>query len=416
VTDNCNSNPAGLMSRIEIRGLYDSLKSIIEGGVDSDLKAKIIGAAAAFLNMMDSNLDNKLSREEIVVFCNKMIGAFCEFYTLLVNSAKVTPFPTHPCPCCTQFTACASQMIIKGTLPSIVGLLFDIKVQLVGGDVSRLSKDEVFAALARHEAATYPSRTQLHWEAMRGNASMVAALIAKGGLDLNATDDGGIIPLHLAAQYSHREVVLELLSSKADVRAKSAGYFGQSALELAEQNSADWKASTRMWENEAVKEILKRNGCDGWTPLMVEAEKGDIPALQGLVYQRGDIGARNDKGATALHYAVSPEVVQILLGAGAELDALDQMGHTPLYYAAADGRIPVIECLLDSRADPDLKDQYGNRALEAAGWVCRPSCLFKFLCNSERESDSDSIDLRRAGRIWRPPAPSNSEDSTVGRS
>jgi len=353
------------MSRFEIRGLYDSINAVIENEIDSDLKAKIITAAVAFLNLMDSNLDDKLSREEMLVFCKKMVYTFCEFYTFLINSAKVIPFPTRPCQGGKKFTEYASQIIIKGTMPTIVGLLFDIKAQLVGGDVSRLSKDEIFATFAKREMAMYPSRTQLHWEAVRGNASMVAALVSNGGLDINAKDDNGATPLHLAVQNSRREVVLELINNKADLTARMGIYNNPSALDLAEQGSAEWKASNRMWENEAVKEILKRNSCDGWTLIMVEAEKGDVPALQRLVAQRGDVTAKNDKGATALHYAASPEVAQVLLGAGADLEAKDQMMQTPLYYAALEGKIPVIQFLLDSRADPDLKNAYGERALEA---------------------------------------------------
>lgn len=366
------------MSRSEIRGLYDSILAMVENGINAGLKAKIINAISAFLDLMDSNSDHRLSREEILVFSKKVVETFFAYYAFLVNSAKVTPsfrrplFP-HLSP---DLRSACFQTMVKGTLPSAVGLLFDVKAQLVGGDTSGLSKDEVSAAFAKYEAAAYPSRTRLHWEALRGNASLVTALVRKGGVDLNARDEDGKTALHLAAQYSHREVVLELINSKADVNAESPD--GRSALDLAELHAAEWKASTRMWENEAVKEMLKRHFCNGWSPLMVEAEKGDVPALQGLVAQRADVRARNKAGASALHYAASPAVAQVLLGAGADLHAFDADRRTPLHYAAADGRLAVIQFLLDSRASMDLRDANGNRPLEAAGSVCRLRLLTPF--------------------------------------
>jgi ankyrin repeat protein len=60
---------------------------------------------------------------------------------------------------------------------------------------------------------------------------------------------------------------------------------------------------------------------------------------------------------SALHLAVSrPQHLQFLLGAGADVNARDRSGRTPLMYAAAAGSVEVAIALLRGGADPWMKD------------------------------------------------------------
>ena len=57
----------------------------------------------------------------------------------------------------------------------------------------------------------------------------------------------------------------------------------------------------------------------------------------------------------------SPEVVKVLLDAGANIQAEDDRGWTPLHVAAEAGKSPaVIKVLLDAGANPKTKDQEGR--------------------------------------------------------
>jgi ankyrin repeat protein len=61
--------------------------------------------------------------------------------------------------------------------------------------------------------------------------------------------------------------------------------------------------------------------------------------------------------------AGSMERVKAALAAGSRPDDLDRYGFTPLVYAARGGRVEAMTLLLQSGADPDLRDDYVN------GWT-----------------------------------------------
>ncbi len=77
------------------------------------------------------------------------------------------------------------------------------------------------------------------------------------------------------------------------------------------------------------------NQCDetGETPLMLAARKGRVEALQLLIEAGADLDARNEAGQTALFLAVMKEhteAVRVLIEAGADINAMTPEGETPL--------------------------------------------------------------------------------------
>ena len=60
------------------------------------------------------------------------------------------------------------------------------------------------------------------------------------------------------------------------------------------------------------------------------------------------------------------EVAGLLLGAGADPNARDKNGQTPLMLAAENGDLAMVRWLLDHGADPSLKDDLGETALSCA--------------------------------------------------
>ena len=123
--------------------------------------------------------------------------------------------------------------------------------------------------------------------------------------------------------------------------------------------------------------VVTMSGPAGMT-LHMAARVGNLAALRSFVASGADVDAREARvdghaadGATALHKAVEyghVEAVRVLaVELGADRDAKNATGGTPLHYAAAKANEEMI-CVLEALgADMEARD--------AAGWVERTGSL-----------------------------------------
>ncbi len=113
------------------------------------------------------------------------------------------------------------------------------------------------------------------------------------------------------------------------------------------------------------------------TELIAAVKTGDRAAVQRMLAAGADVDARDEAGATPLMLAAHAgdlPMVQLLLGSGADVNASDERGWTALVKAVYNtelkrGSAEVVQALIDAGADIEVAIGYGVRPLMlAAGY------------------------------------------------
>ena len=133
-------------------------------------------------------------------------------------------------------------------------------------------------------------------------------------------------------------------------------------------NPSDWEVAESFWQDATVitvslclvvKDVNARNEY-GTTPLIWAAFSNENPEVLTVLLDAGaDVNARDEYGTTPLHAAgvnKNPEVLTLLLDAGVNVNARDEDGITPLLIAARHNQNPeVLTVLLNAGADVNAR-------------------------------------------------------------
>ncbi|WP_353281388.1 ankyrin repeat domain-containing protein [Wolbachia endosymbiont (group B) of Horisme vitalbata] len=149
------------------------------------------------------------------------------------------------------------------------------------------------------------NRTALHYAAFYGRKEIVEFLISKEA-DVNAKDSLNSTALHYAAFYGRKEIVEFLISKEADVNAKDS--LNSTALHYA-----------ALYDHTKITKALFRIEADFDVdePLFLHnaAKNGQVDIVNALIKAGADVNAVDKYGKTPLDYAKNQDVVKALLDA-----------------------------------------------------------------------------------------------------
>ena len=187
--------------------------------------------------------------------------------------------------------------------------------------------------------------TSLFYAASGGQIDVARFLLAQGA-DMAARDDLGFTPLIMAVLSNKPEIAKFLLSQGADINAKDNE--GKTAMHWALQNKA----------SSTFVALLAANGANvnakddgGLTALHLAALFSQLDALKILVANRADVNAKTSTdGTTPLHWAVQADhislpLIQYLIDHGADINAKDKTGSTPMDTAAKNNKGEIVTYL-----------------------------------------------------------------------
>lgn len=204
-------------------------------------------------------------------------------------------------------------------------------------------------------------KTALHDAARNGFEPTVRVLLEYGG-DPTIKDNYGRTPIYVAHEMNHTALVEMLREARRALKERREAQDVPAPLPRTETGSiiqSPGRTDTEMSVNMTLPV---------WA--LASSESIDELRTRPVTATPDEVNAQDpDIGDAALHYSAernNPDIAQLLIEHGADLNLPNNYGRTPMHLAALYKSVKVAEVLLDAGADFETKDQWGETPLRQA--------------------------------------------------
>ncbi|GBM17538.1 Protein phosphatase 1 regulatory inhibitor subunit 16B [Araneus ventricosus] len=230
--------------------------------------------------------------------------------------------------------------------------------------------------------------TALHQCCIDDSEEMMKLLI-EFGANVNAKDSEQWTPFHAAATCGHLHIVKYLISKGADLLAVNAD--GNMPYDICDDD-----ATLDYIENEMAKRGITQEMID---QTRAATEIRMLNDLKILVEQGGSLDFVGENGASPLHIAAANgylTVLEFLLGHHVTIDVHDDDQWQPIHAAACWGHPDAIEMLVQAGADLNAKTKNGETPYEISEDIEVRERIMQLKFEMETRKGSQSNRLRRS--------------------
>jgi ankyrin repeat protein len=195
------------------------------------------------------------------------------------------------------------------------------------------------------------------YSAILHNKTNIVEILLSNGADVNCTPEKGFNPLDHAAMFGNLDMATMLIDHGA--KCDTTNYLGWTPLRYGVH-----------YGNKEMVELFIANGADV-SGIHQTVCLGNVNRVSMLLQERKDVDVKDELGWTPLHWAAlmgQEEVGQVLLSKGARIEAENNYGDTPLNLVAYGGNLKGTEFLIVNGANVNTRAQNGFTPLHSAAY------------------------------------------------